>query len=356
MVTLYIGSSDTYSGKTLTGMVLGLRYQEQGRRVGYFKPFGLVPHPVGAAATDEDAEFVAGVLHLPDRLEDLCPLLLTPEVLRRAMQESAGKNEAIVRDAFARLARDRDIMLVGGSGSVLSRGALIGLRGPRVAELFDARVLLISKLHSYLDVDALIAAQEQFGGRLAATLLNNIPTQHMDHVRGTAVPFLNSRGFHVIGALPNDPVLNSVSIRELTDHLAASVLCGEDHLDELVEEFSVGAMNVESALRYFRRVGRKCVITGGDRSDIQIAALETPTKCLILTGDLQPSSTVLARARAAGVPTLLVREDTLSTVERLERLLGRLRVREPKKIQRARELFAEHVDLDALDAAIGLTH
>ena len=36
----------------------------------------------------------------------------------------------------------------------------------------------------------------------------------------------------------------------------------------------VGAMSVESALSYFRRKPNKAVITGGDRADIQLAALE----------------------------------------------------------------------------------
>jgi BioD-like phosphotransacetylase family protein len=39
----------------------------------------------------------------------------------------------------------------------------------------------------------------------------------------------------------------------------------------------VGAMSAENALSYFRRKAHKVVITGGDRPDIQLAALETST-------------------------------------------------------------------------------
>ena len=48
----------------------------------------------------------------------------------------------------------------------------------------------------------------------------------------------------------------------------------------------LGAMGAELALKFFRTKPDKIVITGGDRADIQLAALETDTKCLVLTGNL----------------------------------------------------------------------
>jgi hypothetical protein len=80
------------------------------------------------------------------------------------------------------------------------------------------------------------------------------------------------------------------------------------------------------------------VVTGGYRTDIQLAALETDTVCLVLTGGVSPNEIILARAREKGVAVLTVPDDTMSAVERFERLLGRLRIREPEKIRRGVEL------------------
>jgi BioD-like phosphotransacetylase family protein len=113
-------------------------------------------------------------------------------------------------------------------------------------------------------------------------------------------------------------------------------------------------MNVESSLRYFRRMPNKAVITGGDRSDIQLAALETASKCVVLTGDLRPNSRVLTRSQELRIPLLLAREDTLTVVDKIERLLGRVRIREHAKIARASELAQEHIDFDALWAQLRL--
>ena len=63
------------------------------------------------------------------------------------------------------------------------------------------------------------------------------------------------------------------------------------------------------------KAGAKALITGGDRSDIHLVALETATRCLILTGNLRPMPEVVRRAEELGVPVLLVRQNTLEVVE-----------------------------------------
>jgi BioD-like phosphotransacetylase family protein len=51
---------------------------------------------------------------------------------------------------------------------------------------------------------------------------------------------------------------------------------------------------------------------------------------------------------------LLVRHDTLHTITLIDLLLGKLRVRSPQKIEHAMKEFEAHLDLAALDRALGL--
>ncbi len=351
MVTLYISSSEPYAGKTLTTIVLGMRWQRQGRRVGYMKPVGLLPVTVGKEVTDEDAQFVAQQLNVTASPSDLCPILMTPEACRMSHEEARRK----LQQAFDAVSSGVDVMIVCGTGSVLTRGSVIGLNGVSVAEMLDAKVLLVGRCESLLEADSIVASRHALGDRVVGTIINLVPPRLKDQVWDEVVPCLESVGLSVFGLMPKDPILHSVSVRELAEATAGQFLCCEEAAGELVENFVVGAMGVDRALRYFRRTPRKCVITGGDRSDIQLAALETPTRCLILTGDLQPSHTVLARAEELGVPVLLVPKDTLMTVAAIEELLGKLRVREPRKIQHAVEQFEAHLELAKLDEALGLS-
>ena len=123
----------------------------------------------------------------------------------------------------------------------------------------------------------------------------------------------------------------------------------------LVETFTVGAMTIEAALSRFRRQQNKAVITGGDRTDIQLAALETSTVALILTGNLQPSPLVVQQAEALGVPVLLVKDNTMETVNRIEQGYGKTRLAEPQKLKAFLSLMNERVNVKAIYAAIGLS-
>jgi len=132
------------------------------------------------------------------------------------------------------------------------------------------------------------------------------------------------------------------------------VLAGEDRTDQLVETLMVGAMTVEAALARFRRQQNKAVITGGDRTDIQLAALETSTKCLVLTGNFHPNPLIINRAEEAGVPIILVKHDTMATVQLVQDSFRKIHFHHPKRIDRFERIVGERFDFAALYQALGL--
>jgi uncharacterized protein len=119
-----------------------------------------------------------------------------------------------------------------------------------------------------------------------------------------------------------------------------------------VENMVVGAMTAEAALSRFRKQSNKAVITGGDRTDIQLAALETSTACLVLTGNLRPSPLVIKQAEEFGVPVLLVRQNTMETIEKIERVFGKTRLGQATKLKQFQSLMEEHFDFNRLEEAL----
>ena len=65
---------------------------------------------------------------------------------------------------------------------------------------------------------------------------------------------------------------------------------------------------------------------------------------LVLTGDQAPNQIITARAREAGIPIVVVPTDTLATVEKLEKVLGRIRIREAQKVRRAQEFLRDRLN------------
>jgi BioD-like phosphotransacetylase family protein len=96
------------------------------------------------------------------------------------------------------------------------------------------------------------------------------------------------------------------------------------------------------------------VITGGDRSDIQLAALETSTRCLVLTGNISPSPLILGRAEELGIPLLISKQDTLSTIEVIQQYFGKIRLHQPRKVERFEALLNERFDFGRLYSELGL--
>jgi hypothetical protein len=96
------------------------------------------------------------------------------------------------------------------------------------------------------------------------------------------------------------------------------------------------------------------VITGGDRIDVQLVALETSTSLLILTGNIQPSVQVINKAEEKQVPILVVAGDTLTSVERAEEMFGRVRFHQPAKFDRFVKLLDDHFNYERLYSMLKL--
>jgi BioD-like phosphotransacetylase family protein len=203
-------------------------------------------------------------------------------------------------------------------------------------------------------LDDALAAKRRLEDHLLGVVINSVPREDMDYITNRVKPYLESQGVKVYGVLPYDQYLRALSVGEVIDALNAKVLTGSHLRERLIEHMSVGAMSVEAALPRFRRQLNKAVFTGGDRTDIQAAALETSTTCLVLTGNLQPTSTILKRAEELGVAVLLVPDNTLETVEKVEGIFGRTSLGQPEKLSRFQAMLAEHLDYAGLLKDLGL--
>lgn len=357
MKALYVPSLQSFSGKTAICLALGKRFQQDGYRVGYFKPLSTQAwEPIPGTATDEDADFVRRALGLPEPTEALVGVVLTPSLLRDVLCGCAGRDLlAEVRAAFQRAALEKDIVLVEG-GASLREGVGIGLGPADVAEALDASILAVIPFVNEMSlVDDCAAARLRLGYRLLGVVVNGVPAESMDFVQRIARPCLEDRGLAVFGAIPREERLRAISVGEIAQVLNAEFLVGPEKRDMLVEQLVVGAMSVDQALPRIRRIpGPKAVITGGDRADIHWAALETGATCLILTGHLRPQPEILRRAEELGVPILLVRQNTMETVEAIERVFGKTRLGQPEKLARFEALMADHFDFSRMYRALGL--
>jgi len=348
---LYIASTSGYSGKTLLALGLSRIWAGGGMSVGYVKPLGKIPVMEEGKVVDGDALFLAKELGLPCPPEDVCPVVITQDLVMAAYHGKPLRLRDQVESAVERAASRADVLILGGAAN-LRDGMFLGLSPQDIISSFDCRVLLVDRFAGEKSMDQILWAAGVLGERLLGVVLNHVASSQEEFARSVIRRYFEGRGIRVFGVIPVDPVMHSVSVATLAEGLPASVESGEGSLEMLIERFCVGAMDVEGALRVFRRIPRKAVVTGGMRADIQHAALETDTRCLVLTGGVSPNEQVRHRARELGVPVLVVKEDTMATVERFEQLLGRMRIRERVKIDHGVGLVGEHVDVAGILASL----
>jgi BioD-like phosphotransacetylase family protein len=353
MKALYVTSMESFSGKTAICLGIGRRLQAEGHKVGYLKPLSTQPWQMSGHVVDEDATFVRSVLSLDVEPWDISPVVITPQLLAEWLTIGCDAEQR-VREVLGRATEGKDVLLIEG-GSSLHEGCTICMAAPQIAEMLDASVLVVAKFQSRLRLlDDILCAQHDLGERLLGVVINRVPEDEVVFIEALAQPFLEEHGIPVLGILPDRPSLAAISVGELVQTLNAEILTGKDRADALVETLTVGAMTAEAALSRLRRYQNKAVITGGDRTDIQLTALETSTVCLVLTGNLHPSPTVLERADEVGAAVLLVPDNTMETVEAIERVFGKTRLGHTEKLARFEALMADHMDYQKLFSLLGI--
>lgn len=343
---LLIGSIEPYSGKSAVALGLAYQLRDRGFDIAYGKPIGTDVDGDREGGADADCEFIARTLGLSDDHLRSPIVMLDDATIDKHLDHPERPN--YLRDlADYRQRAGGDCVLLEGPGT-LQEGSLFDLSAIRIAEVLDAAVLLVVRFDSHRLLDELLSARERLGDRLAGVAINDLTPERAEKIQTQVKPFLEKNGIPVLGLLPRHALLRSVTVGELVRQLDAQVACGRERSDLMVETLSVGAMNVSSAMKYFSRSHNMAVVTGGDRRDIQMAALEQSTHCLILTGQLPPDPMVIARAEELEIPILCVDLDTLTTVEIIDRAFGRVRIHEASKVEIITRIMAEHFDLARL--------
>jgi BioD-like phosphotransacetylase family protein len=355
MNPLLVSSTEESTGKTAIALALARHAAEAGETVGYMKPKGTRLQSTVGKTLDQDPMLAREVLDLDEEMHEMEPIVYSPTFIEEAIRgrEDLAELHEQVESSYETVADGKDMVVIEGAGHYTT-GGVVDLTDPDVAALLDAHVLLVTTYDEPGDVDDILAAADAFGDRLGGVVFNAVTDDDIDTVIEDVVPFLERRGITVFGGVPESQDLSGVTVAELAERLGADLLTSEAPTDAYVERFIVGAMGSDAALRGFRRTRDTAVITGGDRTDIQSAALEAPgVRCLLLTGGLRPPGAVIGRGEEEGKPIMVVQGDTRTTIDRAESVIRSGRTRSVETVDRMGELLDDSVDVDAILALVG---
>jgi len=334
------------SGKTAVCLALALKLRESGYKVAYFKPLGVMPAVAGRE--DEDVNLLQSVCDTVLPHDHIVLMHTGPQYLSR--YHSGEEHLARILKAYRTLEEKSDVVIVEGT-TFPHIMASLNLDAPTLAREMGAGVLIVNSVEDDYSLDRIVLYNEFVQAkraRLVGTIFNNVPRPLLGKTEGVYRPLLEKHGWRVLGVIPRNVVIAAPTVQAYQDVLGGEVLTGENQMDLLVEEVLVGAMGLEGALTYLRRAPNKAFITGGDRSDLALAALETSTSVIILTGGLYPDIRVVSRAADKGVPVILVHYDTFTTIEKMREVSRKIRPTDERAISTAKAGFEKHCDWPAI--------
>ena len=310
-------------GKTVLIYGLLRKFSSEGLRVGYFKPISKARYrlPSMTSYVDPDVITLKQALNLEDNLEDMNPITITRSILNFKNNVESLKKR--IEEAYSRIASGKDVILAE-SYPNLEIMTSIGFSLPQLTKMLNAKTVFVLSIKERDVVDEVVDKLvlyncyfEYHGAKIDGVIVNNVPIYYSERVEDVIVPEIGRLGFKVYGVIKERSRLTAPTVSDIVEALNAEILENRDKLNNIVEDILVGAMTPTAALRWLRRAVNAAIITGGDRADLIITALETKPSVIILTGGLYPDISVLVKARETGTPILLVPYDTYTTVEKL---------------------------------------
>jgi len=331
LVALYIVGTEG-AGKTAVCAGLGKHFLATGKSVGYLK---TIADTTGAA--DTDTAFMKQVLSLSESAESLSADISDVKKAKEASSRAAQGKDVVIMEG--RLGQSPD--------DKLSKASL------EIAEELNARVIIVADYSS--QPAALTSYGKAFGGNLAGIILNKVPKSRLKRVQDELSARLGEAGIKVLGVLPEDRALAAFTVGELAECIQGKILNDTEKSAELVENIMLGAMVVDSGLTYFGRKNNKAAVIRNDRPDMQLAALETSTRCLILSNSTEPPAYgVRQKAENKGIPIIIAESDSSAIVTSIEEALGKTRFNQEKKLSRLAEIMRQDLDFPAILNESGL--
>jgi BioD-like phosphotransacetylase family protein len=350
VAALYITSMGTV-GKTALCAGIGKKLLDRGINVGF-----LVPVQLSGSSNDDgykDAAFIREAFGLAESSEQLCPIRLSKRELWQGLTGEVADFKQQLKQVYRNVSRGKDIVLMEGLGN-LDVDKVAALACYTISDALGARVIILLHYSSTLDVSKILQVCKRLGQLLLGVIINFVPKPKIEAVKQELTALFSEAGVKVLGVLPEVRSLLGVSIGELAKILDGEVLTCPEDIDDIVENIMLGAMTIDSGVEYFARKTDKAAVIRGERPDMQLAALETSTKCLIVTNNIKPLPAVVSQAEEKHVPIILVKQDTNATIAGIEGVLAKASFRSPQKLNMFGEVLNRYFDFEALNSGLGL--
>ncbi len=340
-----IASMRRSAGKTsvIVGIAAALN-----RKMAYIKPFGERMLYRKKRLWDYDSALVTNLFGLKEDPVDMS--IGFDHSKLRYMYDEEGTRKKLL-ETMATIGKDKEILFIEG-GRDLSYGISVYLDTLSLAKYTGSRLVMVVSGEEDKILDDILFLKKHVdlaGVNLSGVIVNKV--QNLEDFQNTHLPVIQKLDVQVLGVIPFQSELTHFSVYYLADRLFAKVITGEGGLKKVIKNIVIGAWSANVFLQnpVFKKEN-KLVITGGDRTDMILAALEGDTSGIILTNNILPPSNIIAKASEKNIPLLMVFSDTYQTAKQIESLEPLLTREDTEKVDLLRQMVHKHVQLKEFGA------
>ena len=352
---VYIATTEPDSGKSI--MSLGLMQLLLGRaaKVGYFRP---IIDDFAPGSIDNHINTITQYFNLDISFEAAYAFTRS-EVIKIKNEDRDDELIGGIIEKYKAIEEAFDFVLVEGT-SFSGEGGIIefDINVVVAKNLGIPAILLASGLGKTLEglVGNLQIAYDAFkdkGVKVLAVVGNKVRPENRKLVIAALKEQLPASV--ITDAIPLNPILANPSVKEICDHLSGEVLFGEAYLNNQVDGFSVGAMQLRNYLSHIKENG--LVITPGDRADIILGALQANISAnypavsgIVLTGGLKPEDTIckLINGLSQVVPIISIQGGTFAMANRIGAIKSKMYAENTEKIKTSIQDFEKYISTDIL--------
>jgi len=353
---IFVAATMQNDGKTTVSLGLIAALKKRFNRIGFIKPIGQRYLMEQGYKVDEDSVLIEEVFGIRCNIKDMSPVAIekgfTERFIEKGSDEDYGK---LIKDAYERVAKDNDLVIIEGTGHA-GVGSVLNLSNAAVAKLLEANVVLISSGGVGKPIDEVVLNKALFdkeGVSLAGVVVNKVLPEKYDKISRIVRKGMEQKGLNVLGILPYQKVLDIPTMREIKEELKLDFMHEGSGLDRPAERILIGAMNVKDAVKFMQN--NVLMIIPGDRDDMIKTACESHegrhkknyrVSGIILSGGLTPNRWSQSMLKKSKIPTLTTKEDTYSIASRVHSLVVKLKPQDAVKIDIIIKMVEKYMDID----------
>ncbi|MFV0529850.1 MAG: phosphate acetyltransferase [Flavobacteriales bacterium] len=356
--SVYIATTDSYSGKSLISLGILQMIMRKTPNVGYFRPV-IDDYPKGK----KDNHIMTMIAHFKLNMQYEEAFAFTRnEVIEYKNDNRLNDIFDSIIEKYKALEERFDFVLIEGTDFFDEGTSFEFNLNSSIAQSLNVPALLIVKDDAESDEELINHVKIELNSfiekdiKVIAAFINRCDRNAKKILPQLAKKINSNILFSII---PNSNILGKPTLQEIADKLGAHILYGHDKMNIIPQKNIVGGMQLSNFLNHIKE--DSLTVLPGDRSDLLVGILQAHASKnyprvagIILSGGLLPPKSIVNLLDGSQnlVPIMTVNKGTFQTTSDVDKIKSKIYPESTEKIKLSINLFEKHVDLDTLDDKI----